>query len=526
MTMVFDKNKYKFISETDRTKIKPSNNHKNNNKIKSDKNSSLYKDYVFSSPFKNITKNKKTSYINLNQNNNNKISNNYKQINNNNNNGKKNNLIKKLKYNKSFELNMNKNIINNNFDFLNDNLYTINYNKHKHSKNFNNNSVILNNKQKKVKNKNNYRSVTKSNNTQGNSNIKKNNENMLIKKLDERFLSLENNIIDQKYENDIDHDEMIISTNRKHITSYDNNKIKNRNNENKLSNIIGFSNNNNKSINANDSNDDYFNINKNKNNIEIDENYLLNTSFENQRSDFNIMYTYDYEKTVLDDLLSLEIKLLVEKMLEMQKSYHKELNLILNQYNKNNVIFKILIEKIKFYRKKMHNLQKLEEKKDIGGNIYNFVGIYHNNNQHEINKINKDEFKLWKNIVFNRDKKNIVYDKEQLKKIFRIIVFDKHHKISGKLNNIENKIIIGLMKKFRYSRNSENISNNNIKQNYIKNNKNKPNKNSSVSPIQTYKYMIKNNNATTNNKKKHKKNSSCSQSRQNNVYNYKNLKQK
>ena len=519
--MVFEKNKYKFISETERIKLKQTNNHKNNNKNKPDKNSTLYKDYLFSSPFKNIIKNKKTSHISLNQNNNNKIGNNYKPTNNNNN-AKKNNSIKKLKYNKSFELNINNNIINSNFDFLNENLYTINYNKHKNSKNFNNNSVILNNKSKKVKNKNNYRSVTKTNNTQGNSNIKKNNENMLIKKLDEKFLSLENNIIDQKYENDIDHDEMIISTNRKHINSYENNnKIKNRNNENKLSNIIGFSGNN-KSI--SDIEDDYFNINKNKdkNNFEIDENYLLNTSFENQRSDFSIMYTYDYEKTVMDDLLSLEIKLLVEKMLEMQKSYHKEVNLILNQYNKNNAIFKILIDKIKFYRKKMHNLQKLEEKKDIEGNIYNFVGIYHNNNQHEINKINKSEFKLWKNIEFNKDKKSILYDKEQLKKIFKIIVFDKHHKISGKLNNLENKIIIGLMKKFRYSRNSEIKSNNNIKQN---NNKNKSNKNSSVSPIQAYKYMIKNNN-TGNNKKKHKKNSSCSQSRQNNVYNFKNLKQK
>jgi hypothetical protein len=416
---------------------------------------------------------------------------------------------------------MNNNLLpNKNFDIINDNLYTLNYNKHKGSKNFNNNSVILNNKPKKVKKKN--KTLVKSNINHGNSSFKKseaNYENMIIKKLDDKFLYLEHNIIDKKYENDIDHDEMIITSKKKPV----NNGKKNSGNQNsnKLSNIIGF-NSNPKEINE----DEYFNISENKNNIEIDENYLLNTSFENRRSDFNIMYTYDYEKTVMDDLLSLEIKLLVEKMLEMQKSYHKELNLILNQYNKNNVIFKILIEKIKFYRKKMHNLQKLEEKKDIGGNIYNFVGIYHNNNQHEINKINKDEFKLWKNIVFNRDKKNIVYDKEQLKKIFKIIVFDNHHKISGKLNNIENKIIIGLMKKFRYSRNSENISNNNIKQNYIKNNKNKPNKNSSVSPIQTYKYMIKNNNATTNNKKKHKKNSSCSQSRQNNVYNYKNLKQK
>lgn len=51
----------------------------------------------------------------------------------------------------------------------------------------------------------------------------------------------------------------------------------------------------------------------NKNNIDFDENYLLNTSFENNRNDFIIMYTDDYEKTVVNDMLSLEIKLLIEK---------------------------------------------------------------------------------------------------------------------------------------------------------------------------------------------------------------------
>ena len=524
--MVFDKNKYKFMSETERIKIKNGNIYKIHNKSRSDKNSSLYKEYVFSSPFKNIVKNKKSNYINLYQNNN-KIGNNIKPSNNNHN-PKKNNSIKKLKYNKSFELNMNKNIIpSNNFEFVNDNLYTINYNKHKNSKNFNNNSVILNNKSKKIKNKNNYKSVIKSGNVQDNSYIKKSSENPLIKKLDDKFLSLENNIIDQKYENDIDHDEMIINSNRKNITTSNNNKTKNinkGNNSNKLSNIIGFNN----TIDMND--DLYLNINKN-NNFEIDENYLLNTSFENQRSDFSIMYTYDYEKTVLDDLLSLEIKLVVEKMLEMQKSYHKELNLILNQYNKNKEIFNLLIEKITFYRKKIHILQKMEEKKNTIGNIYNFVNIYHNNNKHEVNKINKSEFNLWKNIIFGKNKNNKIYDKEKIRQIFKIIAFDRYYKISNRLNNIEEKIVLGLMKKYKYNKNNDvkSYNNSNYKTTNNKHYKSKSNKNNSTSPIQAYKMVSKrprNDNSEKMNKMKYKKLVSISQPKQANIYNFKNIKQK
>ena len=510
------------MPETERIKTKNGNIQKNHNKSKSDKNSSLYKEYVFSSPFKNIVKNnKKNNYINLYQNNhNNKISNNCKQTNNNNN-SKKNHSIKKLKYNKSFELNMNKNIIsNNNFDFLNDNLYTINYNKHKNSKNFNNNSVILNDKSKKLKTKNNYRSVTKPGNTQDYINSKKK-DNMLIKKLDEKFLSLESNIIDQKYENDIDHDEIIIASNRKNlnIKSLDSKEY----NKNKLSNILGFNK-------TNDINDDlYLNINKIKNNLEIDENYLLNTSFENQRSDFSIMYTFGYEKTVMDDLLSLEIKLLVEKMLEMQKSYHKELHIILDQYNKNSDIFKLLIEKITFFRKKIHVLQKIEEKKSANGNIYNFINIYHNNNKHEISKINKNELNLFKNFLLSKRKITDIYDKEKLRQIFKIIVFDKYYKISNKVNNIENKIILRLMKKYKYNKTNDAKSINNSEYKPSNNKNYKSKSNNSSSPIQAYKNMNKKNksdNSEKNNKKKHKKISSCSQPKQTNFYNFKNIKQK
>ena len=258
----------------------------------------------------------------------------------------------------------------------------------------------------------------------------------------------------------------------------------------------------------------------NKNVKDIDENYLLNSSFENNRNDFNIMYTDNYGETIFDDMLSLEIKLLIEKMLELQKSYHKELNEIIKQYNNNKKIFNILIDKIKILQKKKYIIKKLQETKNIKGNIYNFIGVYNNNNQHENCKINKDEFFLWKNIMKN--KINNIYNKENLKELFKKTIFDKYNKISGKINNIENKIILNLMEKYKYNINIKNDriksrgSNDNIYNKII------------ASPISQYKNTIKQNinNSSVNKKKKHKKTISCCPAQPSkNIY-FKNSKQK
>lgn len=143
--MAFDKNMYRFGLESSQVRMK--NGGKNNNKKIHNKNPSLYKEYIYSSPLRDIiSNNKKISYANIHQNNN-KMTSNYEQTYNINNN-KKN-----LKYNRSFEGNKinNEFMSNSNFDFLNDNLNTINYNKNQNTKKFNNNSVILNNKPKKGK---------------------------------------------------------------------------------------------------------------------------------------------------------------------------------------------------------------------------------------------------------------------------------------------------------------------------------------------------------------------------------------
>ena len=533
MSLVFDKGKYKYYSEIDQLKLKDNinfitNQIKNTQKKYSNKNNHLYNEKYTISPFRNINNNNKNTFLTTFHNYSN-MNTNYNHTNNIKN--KKNINNKKLKYNKSFEGNFVNNdlLFPNNFD-LNEDLYTIPHEgKNKEFNRFNNSVILNNSKQNRTKNKrgSNNKSITKTIKTHVNKNHKKNNfEDNLIKNLDEKFKSLENNIIDKKYENDIDHEEKIISTNKKNSKSSKSSKTINKNEyrNNKLSNIIDGINSNKNFVFKDDKMENIFlNIFENKNNFDIDESYLLNTSFENNRNDFNIMYTNNYGDTVMDDMLSLEIKLLIEKMIEIQKSYHKELNLILSQYNKNNEVFKLLIEKIKALQKKLYLIQKIQEAKNINGTVYNFIGIYNNNNQHEINKINKNEFVLWGKIMEASNEKNFKYDKKKIKDLFIKIIFDKYYKISGKLNDIENKIILNFMKKYNYNINKKNNllkSNENV---YGNNNKNTL---FSASQVQQYKNIIRQNKNQINSQKKHKKTSSMGQHKPVKYFNSKNLKQK
>ena len=237
-------------------------------------------------------------------------------------------------------------------------------------------------------------------------------------------------------------------------------------------------------------------------NYDLDEDYLLNSSFENDRSDFNIMYTDNYGETIMDDMLSLEIKLLIEKMIDIQKSYHKELDLLLNRYNQNSNVMKSLIEKIKILQKKNFLIKKIKESRENKGNIYNFLEKYKHNNHHDIYKINKNEFNLWNYILYDQKKKNDSYKKEKLINIFKRVIFERYNKITGKINNIENKIVLNLMKKYYHNlkgkrNNTKSNNNSNISISHIQ----RQNLNKNLNTNKNKKLI--------NNNKKHKKTSSC-----------------
>ena len=514
MSLVYDKGKHRNSYDKNIPKMKISNNNpinqlnlpKNNNKKNIIQNTHLFNEYISSSPIGNSNTYKAqflTTYQNFKEmsNINSNNTGNIKNVNN------KRPEMKKLNFNKSFEGNIGRDI-SKKFGLIKENIVK---GKNNENKNSVNKSMVINHKNKKNQIKKNNKSVNRTINAHNTLNNKKNNlaEKLLIKKLEEKFKSLESNIIDKKYENEIDNEEMIITTKKDNYPNTARFKTKGKNKM--LSNMI------NDNINSDFENADnnFMDIILNKlilnTKYDFDENYLLNSSFENNRNDFNIMYTDNYGLSVKNDMLSLEIKLLIEKILEMQKSYHKELDLILGAYNKNSKLMKLLVEKIKFLQKKIFLIKKLKEKKEIKGNLYIFLEKYNHNNQNDIYKINQNEFYLWNYILYEHNRKNNDYKKEKLKEVFKKIIFERYYKIKGRFNNIENKIILNLMKKYNYNikRKANGTKSNNIADIVISPNQRQI-KNKNLNTNKNKKIISSNNN---NNWKKHKKTSSCVQSK-------------
>ena len=514
MSLVYDKGKHRNSYDKNIPKMKLSNNNpinqlnipKNNNKKNIIQNTHLFNEYISSSPIGNSNTYKAqflTTYQNFKEmsNINSNNTGNIKNVNN------KRPEMKKLNFNKSFEGNIGRDI-SKKFGLIKENIVK---GKNNENKNSVNKSMVINHKNKKNQIKKNNKSVNRTINAHNTLNNKKNNlaEKLLIKKLEEKFKSLESNIIDKKYENEIDNEEMIITTKK---DNYPNTaRFKTKGNNKMLSNMI------NDNINSDfqHADNNFMDIILNKlilnTEYDFDENYLLNSSFENNRNDFNIMYTDNYGLSVKNDMLSLEIKLLIEKILEMQKSYHKELDLILGVYNKNSKLMKLLVEKIKFLQKKIFLIKKLKEKEEIKGNLYIFLEKYNHNNQNDIYKINQNEFYLWNYILYEHNRKNNDYKKEKLKEVFKKIIFERYNKIKGRFNNIENKIILNLMKKYNYNikRKANGTKSNNIADIVISPNQRQI-KNKNLNTNKNKKIISSNNN---NNWKKHKKTSSCVQSK-------------
>ena len=320
------------------------------------------------------------------------------------------------------------------------------------------NSKILNNKY------NNKRKIGANNHSVKNSNIKANRYGLNkkinisgdfsgISKFNEKFQLIEDKIIDKNYENDIDNDEIIIGTNKKNI---------NNNVNNLLDNI---------QINNKYDNDDLYIFFKNNNNEDNDneEEYLINNNYENNKNDFFIMYIDNYEKMINDDMLLLEIQLLYEKILDLQNAYHEEYKEIISRINKNKKFLSLIIYKYKEIHKKKFNILKIKENNNCKKELNTFLNIQKKENNSYITDINNKEINLWKNMLGNNFKrKNSISDnKKIIKDIFIKNVFDKYYYVKNDMNDIENKIVLNLMKKFNYKMLTDK---NNKKRNYINGN--------------------------------------------------------
>ena len=365
----------------------------------------------------------------------------------------------KLKYNRSFEGELIKNeLLDNNNDKKNKNNNLVNKKENKSNSKINKTNILYSGNKSKTNNQ-----------------INNKTNDGVIKILDEKFKSLENNIIDKKYENDIDHDEMIITTNNKtDDISKSNKSNESKTHNNNLNNII--------------------NTNYNYN-IDV---IFMNSSYENNKNDFKIMYVENYSNNVADDMLLLELKLIYEKTVELQKSYHEEINNILYNYFINKKEYNNIVKKYDNIQKKIIVLNKIIEKKNRIES-QNCFDIYNKRNFENINDINKKEFEIWKIMMNSEENEKAIKEKrEKLKEIFRKNVFEKYNKIKC-FNDIEKKIILNLMKKNEYVLQNENEIK--IKNNKSNNSLKKYNNKKVLSPIT----QNKNISYLSNTKFKHKK---------------------
>ena len=214
---------------------------------------------------------------------------------------------------------------------------------------------------------------------------------------------------------------------------------------------------------GNDKEDKLLNNNNNLADLDIDE-YLLNSSFENNKTDFFLLYNNNNQGNIKSDTLFLEVQLLTEKILELQKSYHHEFKNLYNNYNKEKKLVKLFKENKTLLKKKMINLLKYKEKDNLKEKNNIYIGL--NTKKYMINdsiNINKNEIVIWDK-MFPIKKKNIENKKKKLKlkPIFKNIVFDRYKSIHNKLNDIEKKIVKRLFKIYGYN-NSNNINSDNKK---------------------------------------------------------------
>ena len=164
---------------------------------------------------------------------------------------------------------------------------------------------------------------------------------------------------------------------------------------------------------------------------------LDNNHFHRLKEDFILLYTSEYVRNIKEDLLKLEIELFVEKMIELTKEYHIQLNdkfleyqiekYICNQNLSNFIKINKLWSKLQLVK---INYEAKRKKKSYDNKIFTKQSKdFFNTNQNEVNlyKI------LWNNNL------NEAQNKIKLKSILNIILNKQYIRGNNIIN--DNKIL-------------------------------------------------------------------------------------
>ena len=256
----------------------------------------------------------------------------------------------------------------------------------------------------------------------------------IIKKIDDKFKSIEDQIIDKNCDNNLDNYDFTKKNNSiGYKSTIENNN--NMSNNNIICNIYKNDDNDNSNISFNS-----YNFDNND-----DRKECIDSEFENLKNDFDIFYTKEYLNDIQEDVLQLEIQLQFEKIFELQSVYHKEYNNLQKEFNYLKKIYENIIKKYKMINKTKYKLMSKYDNIQIENNYNDIVNNYKFKNNKGTIDINKTEFNLWKNMIKKFQKEKIIKD------IFikSILIKYNNKNIKNNLNNIEKEICEKLIEKHK-----------------------------------------------------------------------------
>ena len=228
------------------------------------------------------------------------------------------------------------------------------------------------------------------------------------------------------------------------------------------------------------------------------------SKYENIKKDFILFYNKEYINSINEEMLILELQLMIDKILEMQNVYKRQTIII----QKN---FELYKKKIVFYQKRNLLMNKKKKKLEYEKlkNTYNeeLNDLYYNNKKTNFynnkNIFKTNELSLWNNLTLYINEKNSKKENEikNIKKKFNDIFILICNKNLNNLNALSKKFVLEFSEKQKEKKemNKNNSFNSNKKKNDNINLKYKKlnHKNNSQKDV---KFNIKNNNIISLNK--------------------------
>ena len=87
--------------------------------------------------------------------------------------------------------------------------------------------------------------------------------------------------------------------------------------------------------------------------------------FNSAKTDFLIFYTNDYLSSITTDTLSLEVQLMIEKIFDLQNTFHQQFNILNDKYNKYKKFYELYSEQYFLILKKYNRLKEKDKKSEI-----------------------------------------------------------------------------------------------------------------------------------------------------------------